>query len=58
LLTLNISDNVDDHAEVRILLSAELNPMMKMMAGKPIRQFLERLINEMEGFRDWKSTRE
>jgi len=58
LLTLNITDNVGDHAEVRILLNAELNPMMKMMAGKPIKQFLERLINEMEGFRDWKSTRE
>jgi carbon monoxide dehydrogenase subunit G len=58
LLTLNITDIVGDHAEVRILLSAELNPMMKMMAGKPIKQFLERLINEMEGFRDWKSTRE
>jgi len=58
LLTLNITDNVGDHAEVRILLNAELNPMMKMMAGKPIKQFLERLINEMEDFRDWKSTRE
>jgi carbon monoxide dehydrogenase subunit G len=58
LLTLNITDNIGDHAEVRILLNAELNPMMKMMAGKPIKQFLERLINEMEGFRDWKSTRE
>ena len=58
LLTLNITDNVSDHAEVRILLNAELNPMMKMMAGKPIKQFLERLINEMESFRDWKSTRE
>jgi carbon monoxide dehydrogenase subunit G len=54
LLTLNITDNVRDHAEVMILLSAELNPMMKMMAGKPIGQFLERLIDEMEGFRDWK----
>lgn len=58
LLTLNIKDNVTDHAEVMILLSAELNPMMKMMAGKPIEQFLERLINEMESFRDWKSVRE
>jgi carbon monoxide dehydrogenase subunit G len=57
LLTLNITDNVSDHAEVMILLSAELNPMMKMMAGKPIGQFLERLINEMEGFSDWESAR-
>ena len=58
LLTLNITDDVGDHAKVRILLSAELNPMMKAMAGKPIGQFLERLINEMEGFSDWKSARE
>ena len=56
LLTLNITDNVGDHAEVKILLSVELNPMMKAMAGKPIGQFLERLINEMEGFRDWESS--
>jgi len=56
LLTLNITDDVGDHAKVRILLSAELNPMMKAMAGKPIGQFLERLINEMEGFRDWESS--
>jgi hypothetical protein len=56
LLTLNITDKVMDSAEVVILLGAELNPMMKMMVGKPIEQFLERLINEMEGFRDWKSS--
>ena len=56
LLTLNITDNSSDHAEVKIMLSAELNPMMKMIAVKPIGQFLERLINEMEGFRDWKSS--
>jgi len=56
LLTLNITDDVGDHAKVKILLRVELNPMMKAMAGKPIGQFLERLINEMEGFRDWESS--
>jgi carbon monoxide dehydrogenase subunit G len=56
LLTLNITDNISDHAEVKISLSAELNPMMKMMAVKPIGQFLEKLVNEMEGFRDWKKS--
>jgi hypothetical protein len=55
-LTLNIMNNVSDHTEVKILLSAELNPMMKMMAGKPIGQFLEMIVTEMEGFRDWKTT--
>jgi hypothetical protein len=56
LLTLNITDDVGDHAKVKILLRVELNPMMKAIAGKPIGQFLERLINEMEGFRDWESS--
>jgi len=37
------------------MLSADLNPVMKMMAAKPINQFLETLINEMESFRDWRS---
>jgi hypothetical protein len=32
--------------------------MMKMIASKPISQFLETLINEMESFRGWKETRE
>jgi len=55
-LTLNISDNVKDPADVKIALSADLNPMMKMMAVKPINQFLEMLIKEMESFREWGKT--
>ena len=31
--------------------------MMKVMAAKPIEQFLERLIHEMEQFREWKDVR-
>lgn len=53
-LVLHISGNNINPAEVKILLSADLNPMMKMMAAKPIAQFLEMLISEMEKFRDWK----
>jgi hypothetical protein len=53
-LTLNISGNGDLPAEVKVLLNAELNPMMKMIAAKPIEQFLEMLINEMEKFKGWK----
>jgi hypothetical protein len=55
-LTLKITDNSDKPADVMIMLSAELNPIMKMMAAKPIEQFLGMLINEMEAFREWKST--
>jgi carbon monoxide dehydrogenase subunit G len=57
-LTLLISDKLENPAEVSVHLSADLNPMMKMMAAKPIKQFLEMLINEMEGFNDWKNIKE
>jgi hypothetical protein len=53
-LTLNITDNGDHPSEVKVLLNAELNPMMKMIAAKPIERFLEMLINEMEKFKGWK----
>jgi len=52
-IVLSITDNNDKPAEVKLLLNAELNPMMRMMAVKPIEQFLEMLISEMEKFRDW-----
>jgi hypothetical protein len=58
LLTLNISDYGITPAAVKIQLNADLNPMMKMMAAKPIAQFLEMLISEMEKFRDWRETKE
>jgi hypothetical protein len=55
-LTLHISDNLENPAEVRVVLSADLNPVMKMMVSKPIVQFLEMLIHEMEIFREWDKT--
>jgi hypothetical protein len=57
-LVLDIKDNGKEPAGVKVRLSADLNPMLKMMAAKPIGQFLEMLINEMENFKDWKDTRE
>jgi hypothetical protein len=51
---LNIADNGKDPSEVKVSLKADLNPMMKIMATKPISQFLEMLISEMERFRGWK----
>jgi len=56
-LVLNISGNDKNTAEVKILLCADLNPMMKMMAAKPIEQFLEMLVSKMEKFGDWKDIR-
>jgi hypothetical protein len=54
-LVLNITNSRSDAAEVKILLEAELNPVLKMMAEKPIIQFLEILIVEMEKFREWRN---
>ncbi len=54
LLTLIIYDNLKDPADISVVLSADLNPMMKMVAVKPINQFLEMLVSEMEKFRGWK----
>jgi hypothetical protein len=54
-LVLNISESPVNTAEVKLLLEAELNPMLKMMANKPIIQFLEMLIREMENFKGWKN---
>lgn len=57
LLTLHISENEKNPVDVKIQLSADLNPIMKMMAAKPIAQFLDMLINEMESFREWDRTK-
>jgi carbon monoxide dehydrogenase subunit G len=54
-LILNISEGTRHTAEVKVLLEAELNPMLKMVANKSIVQFLEILIREMEKFRGWKN---
>lgn len=57
-LVLHISGNDNNTAEAKFSLSADLNPMLKLMAVKPIGQFLEMLIVEMENFKSWKDTKE
>ena len=57
-LTLEITDNNAQPADVKIIVAAELNPMMKMLAVKPLNQFLETLVNGMENFNGWKKARE
>ena len=38
---------------VKITIKADLNPMLKMMAAKPVNDFLEKLISGMESFDGW-----
>jgi hypothetical protein len=56
-LEIHMIDNINNKADINIVLSADLNPVMKIMAKKPIEQFLGRLIDEMEKFRAWKDIR-
>ena len=49
----NISGELAERAGVSLSLSANLNPVMKMMAEKPIIQFMEMMMQEIESFRDW-----
>ncbi len=52
-LLLEIDENSDGRAEVNLTVQADLNPVFRMIATKPIEQFLESLMGEMEKFRNW-----
>jgi hypothetical protein len=57
-LVLTIIETGVDSCEVKVSLKADINPMLKLMAAKPIAMFLNKLIDEMEKFRDWRNVRE
>jgi hypothetical protein len=57
-IILKISDLNTKSSEVKVMLNADLNPMLKTIAAKPIAQFLEMLIGEMEKFEGWKDVKE
>jgi hypothetical protein len=52
-LVMNIKEDLEGRAEVQLNLGAKLNPLLKMVAVKPIDSFLEKMIDEMEKFRGW-----
>ncbi len=56
-LDVGIDENNDHRATVKVILEAELNTVLKMIATSPVKQFLELLINELEKFRDWHDTK-
>ena len=53
-VSLFINEGKGGHAEVKVQLDADLNPMLRMVASKPIDNFLEVLVREMEKFNGWK----
>ena len=54
-LMLKIEDSNTNMTGVKISLDADLNPVLRMMAAKPIALFLEALITEMENFKEWRN---
>jgi len=52
-LILDIREDSSGKAVVNLKLAAHMNPLLKMMAAKPIDSFLEKMIDEMERFREW-----
>jgi carbon monoxide dehydrogenase subunit G len=56
-LVLNIKESNIGKAEVNLKLTAHLNPLLRMVAAKPINSFLEKLIDEMEKFKGWQSAK-
>jgi carbon monoxide dehydrogenase subunit G len=52
-LHVSILDDENSKANVKLLMEADLNPMLKMMASGPIDKFLDTLVTEMENFREW-----
>jgi carbon monoxide dehydrogenase subunit G len=56
-LVLDIRENSTGKAEVNLNLAAHLNPLLKIMAAKPISNFLEKMIDEMEKFKSWRTVK-
>ncbi|HBC78371.1 MAG TPA: hypothetical protein DEO60_03490 [Bacteroidales bacterium] len=54
-LVIDIRESSAGRAETTLHLAAHMNPLLKMMAAKPIAGFLEKLIDEMEKFRGWRT---
>lgn len=52
-LILDIQTRGQNKSEVNVMLSAEMNPFLKMIADEPIKQFLGKLVEEMEKFTEW-----
>jgi hypothetical protein len=55
ILSAIISEESGEKGRVTLVMEAQLNPIMKMMASGPIENFLETLVKEMEKFNEWDS---
>jgi len=57
-LVMDIRESSGSSAEVNVTILAEMNPFLQMIAADPVKQFLEKLTDEMERFDGWSDTKE
>ena len=57
-ITVKLSYIDNESSKICIALSAHFDPIMKMMADKPVRMFLDMLISEIENFEEWNDINE
>jgi hypothetical protein len=57
-LVMDIRESSGSSAEVYVTILAEMNPFLKMIAADPVKQFLEKLADEMERFADRSNSKE
>lgn len=50
-----ISEAISGKAEVKLKLSADLNPFIKLIAATPLEQLMNSIVVEMEKFTGWRS---
>jgi len=58
LMTIFLQETPDRHSEIKLSFEAEMNPLLKMVASEPVRQFLDTLVKEMEKFDGWTNVNE
>jgi carbon monoxide dehydrogenase subunit G len=47
-LWVQLKQNAENDTKIKLTLKADLNPMIKMMASKPLQDFLNKLVDAME----------
>jgi len=57
-LWIQLKEMTEKDTRVKITIKADLNPGLKMIASKPINQFLEKLVSGMEEFEAWEGTKD
>ena len=52
-LWVQLKEVSENETKVKITIKADLNPMIKMMAAKPLKDFLEKLVSGIESYDGW-----